>query len=236
MASKNLQKSMYEVRGTCKAQRVALAASIACCTALVWWLLFGGGIGLAGAWFGHSLPAGDSIRSMAVAIALSIYFIRVLCTEFVFLKRGVSWTEVFTIAPWVLCIFVFLSMVAGTNSATFGAVGFAGAVLFVVGSWMNTYAEYERHVWKHRPDNRGKLYTLGLFRLTRHPNYLGDLISFSGICLLSGRWMTAVIPMLMLLGFVFVNVPVLDAHLREHYGEAFDEYAGKTRRLIPFIY
>jgi len=30
----------------------------------------------------------------------------------------------------------------------------------------------------------------------------------------------------MLAGFGFVNVPVLDAHLREHYSAAFDGYAG----------
>jgi protein-S-isoprenylcysteine O-methyltransferase Ste14 len=48
--------------------------------------------------------------------------------------------------------------------------------------------------------------------------------------------MTAVIPLLMLLGFVFVNVPVLDAHLHDHYGAEFDEYARRTRKLIPFLY
>jgi protein-S-isoprenylcysteine O-methyltransferase Ste14 len=37
-------------------------------------------------------------------------------------------------------------------------------------------------------------------------------------------------------GFVFVNIPVLDAHLHDHYGSAFDEYAQRTRKLIPFVY
>jgi steroid 5-alpha reductase family enzyme len=109
-------------------------------------------------------------------------------------------------------------------------------MLFAAGSGMNSYAEYRRHAWKQRPENRGQLYTLSLFRISRHPNYLGDLLSFSGLCLLSGRWMTALIPVIMLMGFVFVNVPVLDAHLHDHYGAAFDEYARRTRKLIPFIY
>jgi protein-S-isoprenylcysteine O-methyltransferase Ste14 len=47
---------------------------------------------------------------------------------------------------------------------------------------------------------------------------------------------TAVIPVLMLAGFVFVNIPVLDSHLHDHYGSAFDEYARRTRKLIPFLY
>jgi steroid 5-alpha reductase family enzyme len=101
---------------------------------------------------------------------------------------------------------------------------------------MNSYAEYARSVWKQRPENRGRLYTAGLFQYSRHPNYLGDLLSFSGLCMISGAWVTAVIPLLMLAGFVFVNIPVLDGHLREHYSSAFDEYARHTRKLIPFVY
>jgi protein-S-isoprenylcysteine O-methyltransferase Ste14 len=234
--SRKLQQSLYGVRGACAAQRVTLALLVGCSVALAWWLLFGGGIAAAGAWFGHTMCMASPVRRASMAIALSIYFIRLLFTEFVFLRRGVSWSEAFTIAPWVLFIFVFLSFAAGANAAAPGLAACAGAALFLCGSWMNSYAEYERHVWKQRPHNRGRLYTLSLFRFSRHPNYLGDLISSSGLCLLSGRWMTAVIPVVMLLGFIFVNVPALDAHLHDHYGAEFDEYARRTRKLIPFLY
>ena len=236
MHRQTLQQQMYGFTGASKAQRVALAILLACCAAVAWWLLFGGGIATVGGWFGREWPAGDLARRECLAAAFAIYFVRVLFTEFVFLKRGVSWNEVFSIAPWVLFIFVLLAFAAGTNSAAFSGAGIAGVALFVAGSWMNSYAEYQRHAWKQRPENRGRLYTAGLFRYSRHPNYLGDLISFSGVCLVSGRWFTVVVPALMLCGFVFVNIPVLDAHLREHYGSAFDDYARKTRKLLPFVY
>jgi protein-S-isoprenylcysteine O-methyltransferase Ste14 len=45
-----------------------------------------------------------------------------------------------------------------------------------------------------------------------------------------------VIPIIMLAGFAFVNVPALDAHLHDHYGEAFEKYARHTPKLIPFLY
>lgn len=227
---------MYGVTGPSTAQRVTLAILLACCVALAWWLLFGSGIVTVGGWFGRKWMEGDLARRACLAAAFSIYFVRVLFTEFVFLKRGVSWIEVFSIAPWVLFIFVLLAFAGRTNNAAFGAAPMAGVVLFVVGSWMNSFAEYQRHAWKQRPENRGRLYTDGLFRYSRHPNYLGDLLSFSGLGLLTGRWFTAVIPAIMLCGFVFVNIPVLDMHLREHYGPAFDEYAQRTRKLVPFVY
>lgn len=236
MARETLQQQMYGITGVSRAQRVTLAALVACCVAVAWWLLFGGGTAMAGAWFGRHWPAGDVVRRAVLAAALSIYFVRLLFTEFVFLKRGVSWSEVFTIAPWVFCIFVVLGFAGGTNSVPLGIAGVDGIALFLLGSWMNSYAEYQRHVWKKCPDHREKLFTGGLFRSVRHPNYLGDLISFSGLCLIAGRWLTAFIPVLMLCGFVFVNVPMLDGHLRDHYGEQFDEYARRTRKLIPFVY
>ncbi|HEX8713258.1 MAG TPA: DUF1295 domain-containing protein [Terracidiphilus sp.] len=236
MARETLQQQMYGVTGASRAQRVTLAILIACCVGVAWWLLFGGGTALAGGWFGRPWPAGDLVRRAVLAAALTIYFVRLLFTQFVFLKRGISWNEAFTIAPWVFCIFVVLSLAGGTNSTGLGIAGVDGIALFVLGSWMNSYAEYQRHVWKQCPDRRERLFTRGLFRMVRHPNYLGDLISFSGLCLIAGRWFTAFIPVLMLCGFVFVNVPVLDAHLREHYGAEFDEYARRTRKLIPFVY
>lgn len=236
MPKQSLQEQMYGFRGPSTAQRITLAILVGGTVVLAWWMLFFGGIGIAGAWIGKLWLPGGWLRRAAIASALTIYFLRILATEFVFLKRGISWNEVFTIAPWVLFNYMLFCIAGGTNRVPLGAPEAGGAFLFVFGSWMNSWSEYQRHVWKQRPENHGRLYTLGLFRYSRHPNYFGDLLSFSGICLLCGRWVTAVVPLLMLMGFVFVNVPVLDVHLRQHYGTEFDEYARKTHRLIPFLY
>ena len=147
-----------------------------------------------------------------------------------------GWSEAGAIAPWILFLFVTYSFAGGTNPAALGLAAVAGVSLFALGSGMNSYAELARNRWKRQPGNRGSLYTLGLFRYTRHPNYLGDVLSFTGLSLLTGRWETLFIPLVMLAGFIFVNIPMLDAHLHEHYGAAFDEYALRTHKLIPFIY
>lgn len=231
-----MQRNLYELRDPSVAQRLALASFVGAWLALACWLLFGGGLKTVSGWFGWIWKPGDLARRSCLAAAFSTYFIRILFTEFVFLKRGVSWSEVFTVVPWIFCIYVLLATAGGQNSSTLGVAGALGVALFVVGSWMNSYGEYKRHAWKRRPENRGRLYTEGLFRYLRHPNYFGDLMSFSGLCLIAGSWWTALIPVTMLAGFVFVNVPALDSHLHEKYGAAFDEYASRTRKLIPFVY
>jgi protein-S-isoprenylcysteine O-methyltransferase Ste14 len=40
----------------------------------------------------------------------------------------------------------------------------------------------------------------------------------------------------MLLGFVFANIPMLDAHLADRYGAEFAAYARRTRKLFPYFY
>lgn len=230
------QRSMYELQAASLAPRLVLAASGAVCVAISWWLLFGRGLPTLGHWFGSVWTPGDTIRRACLAVGLTIYYLRVLCTEFVFLRRGMGWSEAFMIAPWLLLMYLLIGITGGTNAGAFGAVAYIGVVLFLAGSWMNSYAEFTRYLWKQRPENAGRLYTEGLFRYSRHPNYFGDLVLFLGLCLTSGAWITAVIPLLMLALFAFVNVPILDSHLHDHYGVAFDTYARRTRKLIPFLY
>ena len=236
MGGKKIRQDIYAASGSSVAQRLVMTTTVGICTGIAWWLLFDRGIGIIGGWFGWTWSAGDAARRLCLAVALSIYFVRLLFTQFVFLRRAVSWSEASMIMPWILCIYLLFAIAGGTNPAHLGAASYAGAVLFVLGSWMNSYAEYSRHAWKQRPENRGRLYTLGLFRYTRHPNYLGDLISFSGLCLITGRSVTVIVPLIMLGGFIFSNIPMLDSHLQDHYGMAFDEYAARTRKLIPFVY
>jgi protein-S-isoprenylcysteine O-methyltransferase Ste14 len=227
---------VYDFYDRTLAQRIVLAILVAASVILADWILLGSGLETIGEWFGRTWHHGNNLRCIALATALTLYFLRLLLTSFVFMKRGMRWSEAFAIAPWLLCIFLLLAIYGGLNAAPFAVAAWAGVALFLIGSWMNTWAEHQRNTWKRRPENRGHLYTDGLFRYTRHPNYFGDVLLFSGLCLICGRWVTALIPALMFIGFAFANIPILDRHLREHYGDEFTRHAAHTRKLIPFIY
>ena len=236
MGKQSLQQSMYDIHESSSAPKVILVGSVALWVVLSWWLLFHGGLTRLGAHFGHTWPAANLLRRDCLLAAFSIYCIRLYFTTFVFLERGVTWGGAITVSLWVLFIFMTMSIGGGIHAAPFGAAAILGILLFLFGSWMNSWAEYQRHAWKRNPDNKGKLYTEGLFRISMHPNYLGDVISFSGIALVAGAWFTAAIPAIMLAGFIFANIPMLDSHLHDHYGAAFDDYAKRTSKLIPYIY
>lgn len=82
-----------------------------------WWKLAGAGLNEIGGRLGWTLRPGDEARRMCLAAAFSIYYVRSLFTEFVFLKRGIGWNEVFTIALWLLIIVLLLGITGGTNDA-----------------------------------------------------------------------------------------------------------------------
>lgn len=237
MDEKSPQQSMYDIHETSPAPKIALVGSVALWVLFSWWLLLHGGLSQIGAHFGHPwLLHSNLLRRDCLLAAFSIYCIRLYFTTFVFLKRGMTWGGAITISLWVLFIFMTMAIGGGIHAAPFGPAAILGILLFLFGSWMNSYSEYQRHAWKQDPGNKGKLYTQGLFRLSRHPNYLGDVISFSGMSLIAGAWFTVAIPVIMLAGFVFANIPMLDAHLHDHYGATFDDYAKRTSKLIPYIY
>ena len=130
---------------------------------------------------------------------------------------------------------LFAMLILPTAQAIDG-IDLLAVVTFLAGSAINTIAEILRKQWKDQPENKGKLYTCGLFKWSMHINYFGDLLWVSAYALLTRNIYSLSIPVFLFCFFAFYNIPKLDSYLRQHYGAAFDEYARKTRKFIPFLY
>ena len=109
-------------------------------------------------------------------------------------------------------------------------------MLYLSGSYINTQSEYYRHVWKLKEENKGRLYTEGLFSLSMHINYFGDIVLFIGFAMVAHSFSLLVVPMIMAINFVFHIIPSLDRYLEKKYKDEFRDYARKTKKLIPLIY
>lgn len=202
----------------------------------VGWLLFGGGITRASAGLGLPADLGTPGRRGLLLGAAVVYFLRTLLTTFVFVRRRVNWAEVGVVAAWIATLQLLYAFLGGRQTAPVGVVEGVGVGLYAAGSFLNTGSEYQRHVWKRQPEHRGRLYSGGLFRHAMHINYFGDLVLFTGWVLLAGQWGLLVLPLLMLLGFVFLMIPALDRHLAGRYGGDFRAYAARTKKLVPYVY
>jgi protein-S-isoprenylcysteine O-methyltransferase Ste14 len=192
--------------------------------------------------FGPLLPGlrafGDSpsfARNVTLFAFNVVVFVRFLLTLFVFVERRIPWPEAFSIPTAFALYLGGFPLLARGSSVSFGPLEVAGIALFVVGSFVNTYSEHQRRRFKRRDENQGKLYTGGLFSLSMHPNYFGDLLWVSGYACVTHNGFAWIIPGFLFGFFYFYNVPKLDHHLRQRYGAAFVTYERRTKRLVPFV-
>jgi steroid 5-alpha reductase family enzyme len=200
------------------------------------WLLFGAER-LALPWGASlDLAAGDPLRRLLLASAAIVYFVRLLGTSFVLLRRRMAWTEALVVGVWVCVIHTTFAVLGATHPDPPGWGAALGVALYLAGSGINSGAELARHRWKARPENRGHLYTGGLFRYSMHVNYFGDVVLFAGYAALTGRSAAFVIPLIMAGLFAGANIPALDRHLAERYPAEFERYRSRTKRFVPFVY
>jgi protein-S-isoprenylcysteine O-methyltransferase Ste14 len=228
--------AIYRDKSPSRKSKVALVCIHLLIVVIAVWLLLGGGIAVLDNFFGRRHQLASNLRRGLLAAAAVLYFLRTLITLFVFSKRRMPWSEVITIALWIAVIDMLYAYFGGRNEDSFALAGIVGAILLLTGSTVNTGSELQRHLWKKNPENTGHLYTGGMFRYSRHINYFGDEVLFTGWMLIVGRAGLLFIPVVMALLFIFVNIPVLDRYLEERYGEEYISYAKRVKRFIPYIY
>ena len=76
----------------------------------------------------------------------------------------------------------------------------------------------------------------GLYRIVRHPSYLGMEIIFLAIGIHARNWIclaACVVPPTLA---VLWRIHVEEIALRSHFGEAYADYSRTTKRLIPGLY
>ena len=81
-----------------------------------------------------------------------------------------------------------------------------------------------------------KIVETGIYKAIRHPAYLGYLAVMLGIGLVLGNWvgLTALV-VLPLLGILY-RIHVEESVLLDYFGSAYQEYANRTKRLLPGIW
>jgi protein-S-isoprenylcysteine O-methyltransferase Ste14 len=81
-----------------------------------------------------------------------------------------------------------------------------------------------------------KLIESGLYKIIRHPGYLGQLIIFLGISTSLSNWLSILLMIVpVLLGYLN-RIIVEEKFMIEQMGQKYIDYQKRTKRLIPLIY
>jgi protein-S-isoprenylcysteine O-methyltransferase Ste14 len=179
---------------------------------------------------------GNAARQLLFLSCGLIYLVRFIICMFVFLKRHISWLEGGLVSFLFFMMFYLFGTSAGSHPEALGVIDLGGVCLYLVGSIVNTLADYQRFAWKRRSENKGRLYTQGLFRHAMHINYFGDSVLYIGLALITREWVCLYVAIGISANFIILQIPMLDRHLKNRYGGAFDEYAKQTKKFIPFVY
>jgi protein-S-isoprenylcysteine O-methyltransferase Ste14 len=81
-----------------------------------------------------------------------------------------------------------------------------------------------------------ELIETGLFKIIRHPGYLGQLIIFLGISVCLSNWLSVLLMIIPVLSGYIYRINVEESFMAEHLGQKYLDYRKRTKRLIPVIY
>ena len=138
-------------------------------------------------------------RSFFFLFAISIWSIRL--GSFLFLrvkkqKRDVRFLEIkksFSryFMTWNLQgLWVFMCSLPAitsiySNFVEIGIYFYIGSIIWMIGFFIEIIADYQKNVFRKSKVNKGKYITTGLWSLSRHPNYFGEILLWLGITIVA---------------------------------------------------
>jgi protein-S-isoprenylcysteine O-methyltransferase Ste14 len=81
-----------------------------------------------------------------------------------------------------------------------------------------------------------KLKTTGIYKLVRHPSYTGSLLSFLGLGLALGNWVSILIIFLPVLAAFLYRINIEEKVLLNNFKGEYLEYKKRTKKLIPYLF
>lgn len=135
-----------------------------------------------------------------------------------------------------------LAVITGGTREPLGAVGIVGTAVWAGGFLIEIIADRQKSAFKNDSANEGRFINTGLWSWSRHPNYFGEIVLWTGMAIvavpvLAGwQWATLISPVFVALLLTKVSgVPMLEDKADERWGgqDDYEEYKRRTPVLIP---
>jgi len=144
--------------------------------------------------------------------------------------------KIFMLQGFVLAIISLPIVAVWTNHKALSGLSYLGLALWIFGFMWETVGDYQLLRFTKNPENKGKLMTRGLWRLSRHPNYFGEVTLWWGLWLfvLPSHWITLLGPSL--LSFFILKISGIPMLEKKYEGRAdFEAYKQSTPAFFPKV-
>ena len=150
------------------------------------------------------------------------------------------------IAIWTSCALLYVTQIGGVfyrlqNAVQDNAFVFIGAVIMVAGVTLESAADIQKN--NAKKINPRRFVDTGLYRIVRCPNYLGEMIFWTGV-LISGigavrgwQWLVVAIGYIGIIFVMFSGARRLEIRQDKNYGKdpEYQKYVTTVPILVPFI-
>lgn len=143
---------------------------------------------------------------------------------------------------WVsICSLCALTAIASESGVVENIYFYIGLLIYIVGISIEIIADKQKTKFRSLEKNKDTFITSGLWSKSRHPNYLGEILLWFGISVmsissLSGfQYITLISPVFSYILIVYVSgVRILEESGREKWGhlDSYKEYIKKTPVLF----
>lgn len=148
-------------------------------------------------------------------------------------------------ALWVfLTIVNVLTMIINNSDSVTDLFFIIGVRIAIIGFIIEVVADMQKRKFRTNISNKGQFISSGLWSISRHPNYFGEMMiwvgmSFATIPILIGwQFITLISPIFVIFLLTKVSgINLLEASANDKWGadKNYQDYKDKTSVLIPFL-
>jgi steroid 5-alpha reductase family enzyme len=206
--------------------------------------------------YNYYLYDGVNIGNIIIAGAIIIWAIRLGSFLFFRIKKAGEdrrFNEIKTSATrffmawtlqgmWVsICSACAITAISSPKGVEINFLLFIGLIIFSVGFLVEVIADNQKTKFRSDPKNKNNFISSGLWSISRHPNYLGEITLWLGITIMSisslkgWQFITLISPLFTYVLLVYISgVRILEASGKERWGHlaSYQEYLKKTPSLI----
>jgi steroid 5-alpha reductase family enzyme len=160
-----------------------------------------------------------------------------------FLKFGGFWL-LQAVTIWVISLptIVLMSTHNTTTDLTAGAL--AGLIVWATGFTIEAISDHQKFSFLNKPENKGKFLKHGLWTYSRHPNYFGEILCWTGVFIYAtsllgpGYLYIIASPVYIAILLIFVSgIPPAEQRMDQKFGDDpdYQSYKHNTNILVPWF-